>query len=244
MRRPRLAMLDASHGDENVPRNFRRELPASLAEFDVTAGERPPGYEFDGVVITGSRSSVYWEEEWIDETKAWVDGAIEAGLPCLGVCWGHQLLATVLGGRVADMGVYEIGYHEIERTTDDSVLLDGVDETFVAFTTHTDAVVELPADAVELARNEYSNHAFRAGDVFGVQFHPEYDAKSARDLTMEKDLSPDRREAVLDGITDEAVRLAAEPKRLFENFAAYVERVSPATEGASARATSGPESPE
>ncbi|WP_254861971.1 type 1 glutamine amidotransferase [Halovivax gelatinilyticus] len=222
MRRPRLAMLDASHGDENVPRNFRRELSASLAEFDVTTGSLPQTYDFDGVVVTGSRSSVYWDEAWIDETKAWVDGAIERGLACLGICWGHQLLADVLGGEVANMGAYEIGYNEIERATDESILFEGIDERFLAFTTHSDAVVELPPDATELARNEYSNHAYRAGSVFGVQFHPEYDAQSARDLTAEKDLEPDRREAVLDGITDENYRRATNAKLVFDNFTEFV----------------------
>ncbi|AGB17099.1 GMP synthase family protein [Halovivax ruber XH-70] len=235
MRRPRLALLDASHGDENVPRNYRRELSASLAEFDVTAGSLPTDYDVDGVVVTGSRSSVYWDEDWIEATKAWVEGAIDRGVPCLGVCWGHQLLADVLGGEVADMGVYEIGYHEIDRTTDESVLLAGIDETFLAFTTHSDAVVDLPPKAIELARNEYSNHAFRRDRVFGVQFHPEYDAQSARDLTMEKELDDDRRERVLAGITDENARRAAGAKQLFENFVAYVEGgagVSDATDGA------------
>ncbi|MFC3960093.1 type 1 glutamine amidotransferase [Halovivax cerinus] len=223
MRRPRLALLDASHGDENVPRNFRRELDASLAEFDVTEGALPAGYEFDGVVVTGSRSSVYWDEDWIDETKAWVSDAIDRDLPCLGVCWGHQLLADVLGGTVADMGVYEIGYNEIDRTRDESILFAGVEDTFLAFTTHSDAVVDLPPGAVELARNEYSNHGFRADHVFGVQFHPEYDRQSARDLTMEKELDEDRREAVLAGITEENYRRATGTKRVFENFVAYVE---------------------
>src|SRR6056297_3272092 len=107
MRRPRLALLNASHGDENVPRNYRRELSGSLEEFDVTDGSLPADYGYDGVVITGSRASVYWEEPWIDATKDWVAGAVERDLPCLGICWGHQLLASVLGGEVADMGVYE-----------------------------------------------------------------------------------------------------------------------------------------
>ena len=225
MRRVRLAVLNASHSDQNTTRNFRRELDASLAEFDVTQGELPTSYDYDGVVVTGSRSSVYWDEAWIDETRAWVAEAVDRELPCLGICWGHQLLADVCGGEVDDMGVYEIGYREIEHTGD-SRLFEGIDERFLAFTTHSDAVVELPPGAVELARNDYSNHAFRLGRVFGVQFHPEYDVQSARDLTLGKELSVDRREAVLEGITDENYQRASESKLVFENFLAFVRVVA------------------
>ena len=225
MRCARLAVLNASHSDQNTTRNFRRELDASLAEFDVTAGELPTSYDYDGIVVTGSRSSVYWDEAWIDETRAWVAEAIDRELPALGICWGHQLLADVCGGEVDDMGVYEIGYREIQRT-DNSRLFEGIDERFLAFTTHSDAVVELPPGAVELAHNDYSNHGFRLGRVFGVQFHPEYDKQSARDLTLGKELSVERRETVLEGITDENYRRASESKLVFENFLAFVRVVA------------------
>ena len=223
MGKPRFALLNASHGDENVPRNFRRELSASLEEFDVTAGELPVTTDFDGVVVTGSRSSVYWDEPWIKSTHEWTAAALADGLPALGICWGHQLLASVCGGTVEDMGVYEIGYNKIERTTDDSRLFDGIPEQFVAFTTHSDAVTDLPTGAVELARNEYSNHGFRLGDVFGVQFHPEYDRRTARELTLQKDLEPEREERVLAGITEENYRRSCAAKLVFENFVDYVD---------------------
>lgn len=236
MRRPRIAVLNATHRDENATRNFRRELDASLAEFDVTRERFPGSYDYDGVVVTGSRSSVYWDEPWIPATKEWVAGAIDHELPCLGICWGHQLFADVLGGEVGDMGAYEIGYREVEHNGD-SRLFEGVDTRFTAFTTHSDEVAELPSGAEELAWNDYSNHGFRKDRVFGVQFHPEYDLQSARDLTMEKELPDDRRERVLSGITDENYERACEAKLVFENFLAFVEEV--ATGGPDGR--SGPE---
>ncbi|ADJ13631.1 type 1 glutamine amidotransferase [Halalkalicoccus jeotgali] len=222
---PRIAILDASHGDRNTKRNFRRELDASLTEFDVTDGQLPDTFAFDAAVVTGSRSSVYWDEPWIDPTKAWIGEAIERELPFLGICYGHQLLADVLGGTVEGMGEYEIGYNAISLTGD-SRLFDGVDEEFLAFTTHSDAVVELPPGAEPLAENEYSNHGFRKGHVFGVQFHPEYDMDTAAQLTRRKDLSAERRSAVLDGITEENYAAACEAKLVFENFLGYVEGVT------------------
>jgi GMP synthase (glutamine-hydrolysing) len=219
---PRLAVLDASHGDRNTKRNFRRELDGSLSEFDVTNGQIPDDFEYDGIVVTGSRSSVYWEEPWIDPTKEWLSEAIERDIPCLGICYGHQLLADVLGGTVEGMGTYEIGYNTVTHTRD-SRLFSGINEEFLVFTTHSDAVTELPPGAESLAENEYSNHGFRKDHVFGVQFHPEYDMETAAQLTRRKDLSDERREEVLAGITEENYAAACEAKHVFENFSKYVE---------------------
>lgn len=223
---PRLAVLDASHNERDTKRNFRRELDAELVEFDVTSGELPDTFEFDGAVVTGSRSSVYWDEPWIEPLKEWVAEAIDRGLPFFGVCYGHQLLADVLGGTVEGMGSYEIGYNEIRRTGE-SRLLDGLDDRFLAFTTHSDAVTALPPGAESIAENDYSNHGFRKDRVFGVQFHPEYDMETAETLTQRKPLSEERRRRVLDGITEENYATACESKRVFENFIDYVNSVRP-----------------
>lgn len=224
---PRLAVLDASHNERDTKRNFRRELDAALVEFDVTTGELPDTFDFDGAIVTGSRSSVYWDEPWIDPLKEWVDEAIDHGLPFLGVCYGHQLLADVLGGTVEGMGCYEIGYNEITQTGE-STLFEGIDERFLAFTTHSDAVTTLPPDAEALAENEYSNHGFRKDRVFGVQFHPEYDMETAEALTRRKPIAEERRERVLDGITDENYAAACQAKLVFENFVEYVNALRPA----------------
>jgi GMP synthase (glutamine-hydrolysing) len=215
----RIAVLNAAHRDENTTRNFRRELDASLAEFDVTDGTVPDDFEYDGAVVTGSRASVYWDDEWMAPVKEWVGEAIDRGVPFLGVCWGHQLLADVLGGTVADMGVYEVGYSEIEQIVDaESRLFDGIDETFTAFTSHSDEVAELPPGAEPLAENDYSNHGFRADRVFGVQFHPEYDTKTARELVHRKELSDERLESILGEITDANYQRSCEAKLVFDNF--------------------------
>lgn len=221
--RPRLALLNASHAAENTRRNFRRELEADLAEFNVISGEHPTGFDYDGYVVTGSRSSVYWDENWLAPTKQWCQEAINRGLPGLGVCFGHQLLAEVLGGTVADMGEYELGYREVRHQG--SRLFDGIDEEFLVFTTHSDAVVELPNGAELTAENDYGIHGFRLGHTFGVQSHPEYDRETATAVTHGKDLTDERIQRVLDGITESNYAQACEAKVIFENFTAYVDEV-------------------
>lgn len=233
MNRPRIAVLDASHNERDTKRNFRRELDAELVEFDVTSGELPETFDFDGAVVTGSRSSVYWDEPWIDPLKEWIAEAVDHGLPFLGVCYGHQLLADVLGGTVEGMGSYEIGYNEIRRTGE-SPLFEGIDERFLAFTTHSDAVTALPPGAEALAENEYSNHGFRKDRVFGVQFHPEYDLETAESLTRRKPITEERRRRVLEGITEENYDAACQAKLVFENFLEYVNDLRPETAAADA----------
>jgi GMP synthase (glutamine-hydrolysing) len=220
MSRPRIALLDASHGADHTRRNFRRELDADLAEFDASAGELPPDFDYDAAVVTGSKSSVYWDEPWIDALVDWIEGA--AGrMPILGVCYGHQALAEALGGRVEAMADIELGYREISHSGDDP-LLSGLDSPFVAFETHSDRVVELPPDATPIAENDRGVQAFRRGDCWGVQFHPEYDRSSAETVTRGKDLPAERIESVVAGIDDDNYAAACRTKRLFDDFVAHV----------------------
>jgi len=219
----RIALLNAAHDGTHNRRNFRRELDADLVEFDVTAGDLPTGFGFDGCLVTGSRASVYWDEPWIADLTSWVGEAVDRGVPFLGVCFGHQLLAHALGGTVEPMDDYEIGYRTVEHDGE-TPLLDGVSEEFTVFTTHSDHVAELPPGATQFAENDYGVHGFRKGDVFAVQFHPEYDPETAEDVAAGKDLPDERIERVLDGITEANYRAACEAKQLFDNFADYVRR--------------------
>ena len=212
----RIALLNASYDDSNTARNFGRELDGDLSVYSAVDRELPTSYEFDAVVVTGSRASVYEEEPWIADARDWVAGALDRGLPALGICWGHQLLADVLGGTVEPMGEYELGYRTVRHTGDD--VFEGVPETFTVFTTHSDAVTDLPPGADRIAENEYGIQGFRHGNVYGLQSHPEYDPRTAEAVTRGKDLPEERIESVCAGITEEAYAEATAAKRVFDNF--------------------------
>jgi GMP synthase (glutamine-hydrolysing) len=223
--RLRIALLNAAHDGDHTRRNFRREVDADLVEYNTTEHELPESFAFDACIVTGSRASVYWDEPWIMDLKRYVGDAIESGLPFLGVCYGHQLLADVLGGSVEDMGEYEIGYRTVEHDGR-NVLLEGIDEEFTVFTTHSDRVAEAPPGADVFARNDYGIHGFRKGDVFAVQFHPEYDMATAESVTTGKDdILPDTQfQRALGSITPDNYAAACEAKTLFENFTEHVRR--------------------
>ena len=60
----------------------------------------PDAAEPSGIVVTGSPALVTDREPWSERTAAWLRQVVEAGTPLLGICYGHQLLAHALGGRV------------------------------------------------------------------------------------------------------------------------------------------------
>jgi len=227
MERPRLALLNTSYEGYHTRRNFRRELDADLVEYRATEGDVPREFAFDGFVVTGSAASVYWDERWIDDCRAWAAEALDRGLPALGICFGHQFLADVLGGRVEEMGEYELGYRTVRRSGP-SRLLEGLDEEFVVFETHSDRVAELPPGATLIAENDYGVQGFETELVSAVQFHPEYDTETARDVTRGKEtVSEERKRAVLEGIDEATYREACEAKALFDSFTEFVtERAS------------------
>jgi len=214
------ALLDASVGETPVRRNFRRELQGDVTVFEVSEGELPPdprSFPFDGGVISGSQCSTYDDQPWIADVEDWVRAAHDAGVPMLGVCWGHQLLAEALGGRVADMGERELGYRTVRRAGA-SQLFNGVSRTFTAFETHTDAVVELPENARVSARNDAAIQGFQLGRTYGVQFHPEYDLQAARWVIEGKDISEEQKHATLEAVTEDNHAAAAQARLVFENF--------------------------
>ncbi len=213
----RVALLDASANNPNTWRNFQRVVDADITRFSVVDQELPETFDYDAVVITGSQASVYWDNPWIESTRSWVDEAIDHGLPMLGICWGHQLLADTLDGAVEPMGEYELGYRTVQHNGDP--IFENIPETFTVFTTHSDRVVDIPEDATVIAENDYGIHGFRFNSVVGLQSHPEYDQETAIDVVQRKEqLSEDRIQSICDDITVAAYEEAKPVARVFDNF--------------------------
>ena len=129
-------------------------------------------------IITGSEHSVYDNLEWLNNLKYKLSEAINKGRPVLGVCFGHQLLADVIGGTVAKNKLgWEVGYAPIELTSEgnDSLLFNNFPNSFYAAQTHQDIVQGLPEECTILAKNNMGIQSFSYKDqIFGVQFHPEF----------------------------------------------------------------------
>ncbi len=153
---------------------------------DVHDLERlPEPAECRGVVITGSHDMVTDRLAWSVRLEHWIAGLVEVGVPLLGICYGHQLLAQAMQGKVdyhpagREVGTVQV---ELLDSCGDDPLFRDLPRFMSAHVVHAQTVTQLPTGAVRLAGNNFEpNHAFRIGNTaWGVQFHPEYDRRVMR----------------------------------------------------------------
>jgi GMP synthase (glutamine-hydrolysing) len=154
--------------------------------FAVTA-PRHPMRGYDGMLITGSPRSLVEPEPWMDDAAEHVRAAAAAGVPVLGVCFGHQLIGHAFGGRVRrSPNGWEAGTHSVDLTDEGArdPLFTGVPTTLRVNQSHRDELWELGQAMRRLATSSHTTtQAIAVGaHVRGVQFHPEMDAKVVRHL--------------------------------------------------------------
>ena len=153
---------------------------------DVQGGDELPGREgFAGVIVTGSAAMVTERHDWSERSAGWLRDAAHGGMPLLGICYGHQLIAHALGGEVGvnptgrEMGTIHLDLHPPAA---DDPLFTGLPARIPAQATHLQSVLRLPDGATVLAKSAQDDaHAFRWGDaVWGLQFHPEFSTTHMR----------------------------------------------------------------
>jgi GMP synthase-like glutamine amidotransferase len=162
-------------------RTFAKEHNVSFTEIDLHAGDPIPSIDdFDALWVMGGSMNVWEEEEhpWlIKEQQIIREVVIERKLPYLGICLGHQLLASALGGKVVRGREFEVGNFSIEPTEagGNHPLIASLPRSTRWANVHLAEVSIPPVGAEVLARSERcSNHAMAFGDhAFSVQFHPE-----------------------------------------------------------------------
>ncbi|MCI0544872.1 MAG: glutamine-hydrolyzing GMP synthase, partial [Actinobacteria bacterium] len=123
-----------------------------------------------GLILSGGPASVYANDAYTIDP-----GILDLGVPTLGICYGHQLIAQTLGGSVAHTPDGEYGKTRFE-TVGDSVLLKGLPTEQQVWMSHGDQVVSVPQGFRAVGRSPGAEVAAMEDPergLYGVQFHPE-----------------------------------------------------------------------
>jgi GMP synthase-like glutamine amidotransferase len=187
----------------------------------------PRGYGM--IVSLGSEFAAFDDSiPWLEKEKALLLGAAEADVPVLGICFGGQLLARLLGGRSYRGEIAEIGWLPV-RSSERSLVSDGpwFQWHFDTFTTPPGA--QLIADSVA------GPQAYTIGRSMGVQFHPEVTPEIMdswvevyRHELDQEGVDPDR---LLQETYDRADETRAAAWRLFDGFLARARRIKETVRG-------------
>jgi GMP synthase (glutamine-hydrolysing) len=174
-----LAVIHGESVRSGVFGDVVRERGHGLEEWSL-AWDKPlprPLDAYGAVLVFGGAMHADQDDHhpWLREEDMFLQRLLDGHMPILGICLGAQLLAKAAHAPVYPVEEAEVGWFEVELTaagTEDPVL-GRLPQTFDAFQWHYYAH-DVPAGAVELARNRVCTQAFRLGDsAWGVQFHPE-----------------------------------------------------------------------
>jgi len=145
-----------------------------VVAYDVVNGELPGDpSEADAWMTTGSRYSVNDDDPWIRNLEEFVRTVADAGIPFVGICFGHQLIAKALGGSVvkSDRG-WGVGVQEVEISED-----LGWGTSVRVLTSYQDQVDSLPPGGKILGWNDHCPVSVMGvgTTMLGIQGHPEFE---------------------------------------------------------------------
>jgi GMP synthase-like glutamine amidotransferase len=148
----------------------------TFRNFNVVDMEFPTSpQDCDGWLLTGSRHGAYEGHPFIPPLEDFIRAAFAAAIPMVGICFGHQIIAQALGGRVEKFaGGWAVGRQEY----------DWGGQTVALNAWHQDQVVQAPPGAEVCASNDFCANAALVYDnrIFTVQAHPEFHQPFMGDL--------------------------------------------------------------
>lgn len=125
----------------------------------------------NGIILSGGPCSVFDKKAPLPDKKIF-----DLGVPMMGICFGVQLLAQFLGGRVEKSDKREYGKGTLQVSDRKSALFAGLPSKLLVWNSHSDKLTKLPRQFKAIATTENSNFAAienRKRKMFGLQFHPE-----------------------------------------------------------------------
>ncbi len=184
-----ILLLDCYVDPEGGAGNYTRWMEDRSVEVVRPTRARPPvdPTAYSGVVVSGSAACLPDGVPWAAPVIELVRRTVVAGVPYLGVCFGHQLLGEALGGdgNVRKMGRPEVGWKDVDVDDPADPLLGDLAPRFRIFISHEDEVGVAPDGVTVIARSaDCAVQAMRVEGrrAWGVQFHAEMGLDEARAL--------------------------------------------------------------
>lgn len=200
--------LQGIHG--NYPEMFEDMLLGEdpnieMAVYDLTSDQFPVDLTAcDGYLITGSQFSAYDNIPWINKAKLLIKDLYQAKVPTVGICFGHQLIAESLGGKVSkaiDKG-WGVGVHSWNIKDEEIWMSENTPSSFSLRVSHQDQVTTLPPNTKIIASSDFCPiaSAQTSEHFLSFQGHPEF----SKDYT--KALISKRVERIGKEVSDQAVK--------------------------------------
>jgi len=161
-----------NYGDyDDMFRDLLKDRGLEFRAYDVENMQFPDGVEdCEGWLITGSKWGAYDPMPFIPVLEDFIRAAYGRGVPMVGICFGHQIIAQALGGKVEKFpGGWAIG--RVDYETDDGIIALNA--------WHQDQVVEVPPKAERFATSDFCKYAGLTypGGIWTIQPHPELNAR-------------------------------------------------------------------
>ncbi len=138
----------------------------------------------DGWLISGSRYGVYETHDWLNPLENFIREAHQKNVPMVGICFGHQIMAQAMGGKVEPFSKgWAVGKKTYQTATDEFAILSW----------HQDQIIEKPENATVIAHNDFCQYAGLIYDDWGLSFqgHPEFTTEFFTDLLeLREDILP------------------------------------------------------
>ncbi|MEV8372328.1 gamma-glutamyl-gamma-aminobutyrate hydrolase family protein [Kribbella sp. NPDC056861] len=220
------------------------EKPAALGNYLTDAGvpwrldnltaavdvvDAPRISELSGLVLLGGPMGAHDTDRYpgLALEADLVRRAADAGLPILGICLGHQIVASALGADLHPGTAAEVGVGEVEVVADGIFGRAGDRQPVLHW--HFDVVDAPPGAVVQASTPQTPNQAFTLGDsIFGTQFHIEVTPDSLADWLAEPamiaDLPPGLAITLLDDLAAASDAIKPSANRLFEAFASGLQK--------------------
>jgi len=175
--------------------------------------------KYDGYIISGSRSSHKDVDNWITDLRGIVKRIYDKNIPCLAVCFGHQVVAEIFGGNtVINLGGEE-GFQNVPtKTGNDTIgLFKGLPNSVKVYQSHNDAVMKAPPGSDKIIYNEKCVQYYQYGSILSIQSHPEIGVIAAKRFAKRDNKDE---QSVLNGINEQNIQ----SHKILENFSNIVKQ--------------------